>query len=59
MISDSAGSQPAPTFGDAPLLHPVHHQIHNAAYNVGYAFGWLLIISPLLLLAWLALRLTH
>ena len=43
----------APAIADASLLHPAHQQIHNAAYNAGFLFGWLLILSPFALLAWL------
>jgi len=43
----------APASADASVLHPAHQQIHNAAYNAGFLFGWLLILTPFALLAWL------
>jgi len=46
-------SDRTPAMADASLLHPAHRQIHNAAYNAGFLFGWLLILTPFALLAWL------
>ncbi|PYV74031.1 MAG: hypothetical protein DMG97_09780 [Acidobacteria bacterium] len=46
-----------PAIADASLLHPAHQQIHNTAYNAGFLFGWLLILSPLVAVAWLLTRL--
>jgi hypothetical protein len=44
-----------PVLATLPWLppHPVHRQIQRAAYSMGYTFGWLLILTPFALLAWL------
>ena len=46
-------SDPAPlvTTPQYPVIHP-----HSIGYGIGYVFGWLLILSPLVLLSLLVWR---
>jgi hypothetical protein len=41
----------------APMVLPTTHPVHRVGYVAGYFTGWALIVSPIVLAAWLALRL--